>query len=81
MLFSSASAMASCAVRYSLPARTRSRSRPEFASRTGGTSGARYGRQRMGAEGRTGSIESLLRRERMRPGKSKHKARAMNLRA
>src|ERR1035438_7297118 len=56
MLFSSASAMASCTVRYSVPARTSSLNRGELARRTGGTSGARYGRRMAGACGATGAM-------------------------
>ena len=50
--------MASCAVRYSLPARTMSRNRGEFTMREGGTSVDRYGRQNTGAEGLTGAIDA-----------------------
>ena len=57
MLFSSASAIASWTVRYSMPARIKLPIRPEFPSWMGGTYGARYERT-IGVDGRTGSIDS-----------------------
>src|SRR5580658_4566642 len=56
MLFSSTSAMASGTFKYRLPARIKSFIRPEFLSRIGGASGARYGRHQTGARGSVGSM-------------------------
>src|SRR5476649_427904 len=57
MLFSSARAMASWAVRYNLPPRIRACSRSESDRRTVGTSTASYGLNRIDAAGLTGPIE------------------------
>src|SRR5271157_2147327 len=57
MLFYRANAMASCTLRYSVPARTSSLRRGELARRAGGTSAAIYCRKIGGAFGATEAME------------------------
>src|SRR5580698_10617145 len=50
-----------------MPARTRLPKRPEFSSRMGGISGARYGRTATNADGRTGSCANSKAKQQKQP--------------